>query len=57
MNNDLKQKIHNSPLKKKFIAEHIGVNPTVLSMCLKGERHLDTDKEDKLKKLLEKTSW
>lgn len=52
MNNDLKQKVHNSPLKKKFIAQRIGVSPSVLSMCLKGERHLDTDKEAKLKEVL-----
>lgn len=53
MNQNLKEKVHNSPLKKKYIAEKIGVVPTVLSMCLKGERHLSTHQEEKLKKLLE----
>lgn len=52
MNNNLKQQVHNSPLKKKYIAEKIGVVPTVLSMCLKGERHLNPVQEEKLKELL-----
>lgn len=56
MNEELKSQINKSPLKKKFIAKQIGVHPGVLSMCLKGERHLDTDKEEKLKEVLKMVS-
>jgi len=56
MEESLRKDIDNSPLKKKYIAKHIGVNPTVFSLCLKGERHLNPDKEKQLKDLLKKVS-
>lgn len=56
MNQELKSQVNNSPLKKKFIAQKIGVHPGTLSMCLKGERHLDADKEEKLKEVLKSVS-
>lgn len=54
MNKDLKNKINQSPLKKRYIATQIGINPSVLSMCIKGDRFLSPDKEEKLKSLLNK---
>lgn len=56
MNDNLKSQVNKSPLKKKFIAQQIGIHPGVLSMCLKGERFLDTDKEEKLREVLKKVS-
>lgn len=56
MNGTLKEEINNSPLKKKYIAQQIGVNPTVLSLCIRGDRTLSPDREQKLKELLKKVS-
>lgn len=56
MNDNLKSQVNKSPLKKKFIAQQIGIHPGVLSMCLKGDRFLNPDKEKQLKELLEKVS-
>lgn len=56
MEKTLKELVNSSPLKKKFIAKHIDVNPSVLSMCLAGERTLSADKEIKLKELLKMVS-
>lgn len=50
------KQINESPLKKKFLAKHIDVHQSVLSMCIAGERSLPPDKEEKLKELLKMVS-
>ena len=56
MNESLKKEIHNSGLKKKYIAEQLNIHPTILSMCIRGDRFLNQEKEKQLKELLEKVS-
>lgn len=52
MESKLNELISNSGLKKKFLAEKIGITQTYLSMCLKGKRNLSKSKLNKLKELL-----
>lgn len=52
----LKDKVNNSPLKKSFIAKELKIHQSVLSMCLKGDRSLPPEKEAKLKELLKLVS-
>lgn len=56
MNDTLKRDIESSGLKKKFIAKQLSIHPTILSMCIRGDRFLNPDKEKQLKELLEKVS-
>lgn len=53
---DLKQQIEKSGLKKKYIAKCLGVQQSVISMVLKGDRFLPPDKETKLMQLLNKSA-
>jgi predicted XRE-type DNA-binding protein len=55
MESKLKERISNCKVKKKFISEVIGVNQSVFSMCIKGDRHLSPEQETKLKNFLDKT--
>lgn len=52
MEDQLKDRIILSGLKKKHLAEKIGVSANYLSMCLNGRRNLSEPKLLKLKKLL-----
>lgn len=56
MNKLLKKQVHESPLKKKFLAEQLGIAQSQLSQVLKGDKFLDTAKETKLKQLLKMVS-
>jgi hypothetical protein len=56
MNESLIKEIHNSGLKKKYIAKQLSIHPTMLSLCIRGDRFLNPDKEKQLKELLEKAS-
>lgn len=52
MEEQLKDRIERSGLKKKNIAEKIGVTPNFLSMCISGTRRLSDEKIQKLKELV-----
>jgi predicted transcriptional regulator len=46
------ERIKTRGLKKKWIAEQIGVTPAMISYYLSGERNLSKEKEDALFALL-----
>lgn len=48
--------IENSGYKKKHIAKKLGVTPTYLYLCMKGQRILSRKKEENLKNLLQHAS-
>jgi len=56
MEQKLKDQLNKSPLKKSFIASQLDIHQSVLSMCLRGDRHLSPEKEAKLKELLKMVS-
>lgn len=51
---ELKDRIQRTGLKKKVIAERIGVNVTTFSSFLSGERSLESEKIIALEQLLKK---
>lgn len=54
MNESLKIKARNSGFKVKALAKQIGVSANYLSMCLNGLKTLSPEKEQSLKKFLDK---
>jgi len=51
-NMNLRKQINEKGLKISWIANKIGVSQPYLSMMLKGERHITTEVETKIKSLL-----
>lgn len=49
---ELKISIKESGLKKKWIANKIGVSSVFLSYCLNGKKKLPKDREEQIVKLL-----
>lgn len=52
MEKQLIEQIKNSGFKGLFLAAKIGVTPSYYYQCLGGKRHLSTEKQEALKKLL-----
>lgn len=52
MEKEVKELISSSGLKKKFLAEKLGITQNYLSMCLHGKRNLSDQKLNRLKELL-----
>lgn len=48
----LKKKIKNQGRSLKWVADNLGISLPYLSLCLKGERILSKDREDKINKML-----
>tara|TARA_R100000655_G_C2908922_1_gene180221 strand:+ start:149 stop:358 length:210 start_codon:yes stop_codon:yes gene_type:complete len=44
----IKEQIKSSGVKQKFIAQHLSISPSMLTLVLNGERKLSDEKWDKL---------